>query len=303
VPLPPRTPELADLDLLLTVARVGSLGRAAREHGLSQPAVSARIAAMERRLGVRLLDRSPNGSRLTPHGTVVVDWARAVVDAADDLNAGVEALRTSRSSRLHVAASMTVAEYLVPTWFVRLRQRLPDVAVSLAVGNSVEVARQVLAGEVVVGFIEAPEVPTGLSSRLLGYDQLELVVPPAHPWARRRRPVEPAELAATPLICREEGSGTRQTLDRALRRHGGPAPALLTLSSTTAITSAVTEGAGPAVVSALATAKDVADGRLVAVPVEGLRLRRPLRAVWGQGRPPEGPARDLVAVAAATRRP
>src|SRR3954453_12537932 len=71
--------ELADIDLLLSVQRLGSLGKAARAHQLSQPAVSARIQAVERRLGLRLLERSPSGSRLTPAGTTVATWGQPVV--------------------------------------------------------------------------------------------------------------------------------------------------------------------------------------------------------------------------------
>ncbi|MFY9652735.1 helix-turn-helix domain-containing protein, partial [Trebonia sp.] len=74
--------DLMPFDLLLSVARLGSLGLAAREHGISQPAASTRIRRLERRLGVALIERSPHGSRLTAHGELVAGWAQAAVDAA-----------------------------------------------------------------------------------------------------------------------------------------------------------------------------------------------------------------------------
>jgi DNA-binding transcriptional LysR family regulator len=90
--LPPRVSDLIPFDLLLTVARVGSLGQAAAEHGMSQPAASARMRQLEGQLHLALIERSPRGSRLTPVGALVADWAQAVVDAAAALNAGVTAL-------------------------------------------------------------------------------------------------------------------------------------------------------------------------------------------------------------------
>src|SRR3954469_9820241 len=83
-----RGPDLGALELLLAVARLGSLGRAARELGITQPAASSRIRSMERQLGVALVDRSPRGSRLTHEGALVTDWARRVVDAAEVFDAG-----------------------------------------------------------------------------------------------------------------------------------------------------------------------------------------------------------------------
>ena len=116
MPLPSRVSDLTGFDLLLSVARVGSLGRAAAEHGISQPAASARMRLLEGQLGLALIDRSPRGSRLTASGVLVAGWAQAAIDAASSLDAGVTALRRERDSRLRIAASMTVAEYLLPVW-------------------------------------------------------------------------------------------------------------------------------------------------------------------------------------------
>lgn len=143
------------------MARLGSLGRAAAEHGISQPAASARMRHLEGRLGLTLIERSPRGSRLTPAGALVADWAQAAVDAAAALDAGVTALRRERDSRIRVAASMTVAEYLLPTWLTALRASGPPAAVALRAVNSAEVAAAVLADSADVGFVEGPTSPKG----------------------------------------------------------------------------------------------------------------------------------------------
>lgn len=303
-----RLPDLGALELLLAVIRLGSLGRAAAELGVSQPAASSRIASMERTIGVPLLERSPRGSRPTEAGSLVAEWAAPVLAAAQALDAGIAALRVRRDARLRVSASLTVAEYLMPGWLLALHAALPGTAVTLRAANSADVAAQVLAGEADLGFVEGLRLPPGLDEVQIAADRLRLVVGADHPWARRRDvpggrrggAVGGAELARTPLILREQGSGTREVLDRALAPFGGTTTPLLVLASTTALKGAAVSSAGPAVLSELAVADELARGRLVSVPLDGLDLSRPLRAIWPTGTRPAGPARDLLAL---TRQP
>lgn len=187
VPLAHRVPDLGALELLLAVARVGSLSGAAKHMGITQPAASSRIRAMETRLGVALVDRSPRGSTLTAEGALVTDWARRVVEAAEAFDAGAQALRGRRDSRLRVAASMTIAEYLLPGWLIALRGQRPGTAVSLHAGNSAVVAERVLAHEADLGFVEGLSVPEGLDSAVIAEDRLVVAVAPGHAWARRTR--------------------------------------------------------------------------------------------------------------------
>jgi DNA-binding transcriptional LysR family regulator len=128
-------------------------------------------------------------------------------------------------------------------------------------------------------------------------DELVVVVPSGHPWSRRRVGTE--ELARTPLVAREVGSGTRQAFERALAAVApeGPATPALELSATTAVRSAVLAGAGPAVLSDLAVRDDLAARRLIRVPIEGLTLARQLRSIWAGGPPPAGLPRDLLLIA------
>lgn len=320
MPLGPRTPDLVALDTLLAVAHAGSQNAAADELGISQQAVAQRVSALQRLVGVRLVDRTRRGSTLTPEGEVVAQWAARVLDAAHALDLGLETLRADRRTRLRVAASLTVAEQLLPGWLVALREQargradgapapateharttaaVPALDTTLTAINSEHVADLVRGGDADLGFVETPARLPGLRTRVVGRDELVVVVPPDHPLARRRRPLVAAELAATPLVVREAGSGTREALAVALRAAGHPqAEPVLELSTTAAVRAAVLAGAGPAVLSALVVADDVTAGRLVVVPTSGVDLHRDLRAVWRGGpTPPPGPARDLLAIA------
>ncbi|MEU7633602.1 LysR family transcriptional regulator [Nocardia sp. NPDC049220] len=301
MPLSSRVPDLAALDLLLSVIELGSLGRAARAHDISQPSASSRIRYLEQLVGMPVLARSTLGSRPTPAGALIAEWARAVVDAAQQLDAGIDTLRAERDSRLRVAASQTVAEYLFPGWLMMLRATAPDTAVALDAGNSAEVAEAVLERKAAIGFVETPQRFRGLESRVVGRDRLVVVVPREHRWARAGS-VSLHDVAETPMIQRERGSGTRQWFEHAVvRRIPDWQPEVaLELSSTTAIKTAVASGVGPAVLSSLAVAAEIAAGTLVSPTVTGLELARTLRAVWPTGQRPTGPARDLFAIAQRT---
>lgn len=302
-------PDLESLRLLVAVGELGSLGQAARAAGIAQPSASKRVAVLERRLRLPLLDRGPRGSALTAQGKLVADWAAKVLDAADELMRGATALREHRQASLRVAASLTVAEYLMPRWLHEFQ--LDEVQVDqghvqagLRVANSAEVIHLVGDGEVELGFVEGPEVPESLTARTVATDRLAVVVAAGHPWTRRGRPLRAVELAGTPLVVREAGSGTRDTLDRAVHAAGLELSAPhLELGSTAAVKGAVAAGSAPAVLSAFAVEIELMAGRLVEVPVaDDLDLTRELRAVWPRGRRLLGPAAALLRIAARSGR-
>jgi DNA-binding transcriptional LysR family regulator len=168
-------------------------------------------------------------------------------------------------------------------------------------GNTAHVADWVAAGDAELGFVEGPRPPGRLRSKELLADRLVIVVARDHPWSRRRTPVTARELAATPLVLREPGSGTRDVLAEALRAHGLDVIAAMELGSTTAIKAAAATGAGPAVLSALAVRSELHAGQLVAVACPELTLNRSIRAIWAAARPPSPAAARLLAIAVRTQ--
>ncbi|HEX4088322.1 MAG TPA: LysR family transcriptional regulator [Trebonia sp.] len=320
--------DVTALRALREVGRHGSIAAAAAVLGVSQQALSARMRTLERGMGVTLLARAPTGSHLTEQGRLVVGWAEDVLDAADRLDAGLRSIRSGVSHRLAIAASQTIAEHLVPHWLVELRgleqansaqassaqadaerpgaeqsAGYPPTVVELTVANSTGVLELVRDGKAGLGFIETPHLPSDLVTKHVRDDELLVVTAPGHPWASRRRPLELAEIAATPLVMREAGSGTRDTLTDHLAAQLPPLrPAIaMELGTSAAVRSAIAAGVGPGVLSRLAVRDDLVLGRLVAVEVAGPPLTRQLSAVWkpGDPLPPEG--QRLLAVATAAR--
>jgi DNA-binding transcriptional LysR family regulator len=297
--------DLGALRALREVGRHGSMAAAAAVLGVSQQALSARMRNLERAVGLTLLARTPSGSHLTEQGQLVVGWAEDVLDAADRLEAGLRSIRSGVSHRLAIAASQTIAEHLVPHWLVELRaaEQAADYAptvVELTVANSTGVIELVRDVKARLGFIETPHLPADLVTEHVRDDEMLVVSVPGHPWARRSSPLPLAELAATPLVMREAGSGTRVTLTDHLAVQDPPLHARIAmeLGTSAAVRSAIAAGVGPGVLSRLAVRDDLVLGRLVAVEVAGPPLTRPLTAIWRHDLdplPPEG-AR-LLAVA------
>lgn len=305
MPLSARMPDVASFEAFLAIAETGSLGRAARELGLTQQAVSRRLAAMEAQIGVTLAVRTTRGSQLTPAGLIVADWAARLLEVAKEIDAGMGSLRKEGRERLRVAASQTTSEQLMPHWLLSLQAAAARRSVSvpqviLTATNSEHVIAAVRDGTADLGFIESPGTPKGLGCCVVAEDELVIVVPPSHKWARRSRPVTARELAQTPLVAREPHSGIRDSLTAALRLALGEdmqqAAPVLELTSAAAMRAAVLAGAGPAAMSQLAVADDLAVGRLRAIAIPGLDLRRNFRAIWVGGRtPPAGAIRDFLA--------
>ena len=306
-------PDLATLELLVALADEGSLSAAARRCGVAQPNASRSIARLERGLGLSLIHRATTGARVTTDGLLVVEWARATLEAARALETGVAALRARTQAPLVVMASQTVAEHLLPGWIAGWQHAAggagaggasphdPSLGetrgISVAVGNTTEVLAAARGGEVDLGFIEGPGAPRGLNSVVVAHDDLVLVVAPQHPWAASSR-VRAEELAATPLVARESGSGTRVALRRALAPLD-VAPPALALASNAAVRVSAAAGTAPAVLSRLAVDDALRAGTLVEVGVDGVDLTRNLRAVWAGPRRLTNPAAAALLATAA----
>jgi molybdate transport repressor ModE-like protein len=301
MPLSARLPELSALEVLSAIADTGSLSAAAREVGLTQQAVSARLKSIEAQTGVRLVNRTTRGSTLTPAGVVVAGWTEQLLDAARRLDAGLASMRTAARAHLKVAASLTIAEQLLPRWLVSMQvtahrrgETAPEVTFTAIPSEAVITA--VRDGAADLGFIEIRGATRGLRSRVVARDELVVVVPPEHKWARRISPLTAAELDQTFLVSRRSGWHHLLGDDETAVGAEDSGQDVLEFGSAASVRAAVLAGAGPAVMSRLAVRDDLAEGRLKAVPVADLDWRRDLRAVWvGERTPPAGAARDLLA--------
>ncbi|MCQ1948101.1 LysR family transcriptional regulator [Arthrobacter sp. zg-Y1116] len=289
-------PNLSVLELFVAVVDEGSVASGARKLGMAQPNASRAIAELEADLKTPLLERSPRGSAPTAMGLLLADSARELLEAAQRFNSVVRSGRSGETLELRVGASLTIADMLLPAWLAELKRRLPQARIDVRVENSAQVIEEVQRGTLQLGFVETPNLPVRLNALVVREDELVVVVDPNHEWANRTR-ITLQELAETPLVVRESGSGTREALQEVLAGYDVVEPAQV-LSSNAAVRVAVAAGAGPAVLSELVVRDQLASGELLRVPFEGEGITRPLTAIWSGPRRLTGVAAELVAVAA-----
>ncbi|WP_298648057.1 LysR family transcriptional regulator [uncultured Tistrella sp.] len=255
---------LEQLRIFVAVAEHAHVTRAARALNLTQSTVSAAIAALEARHGVALFHRVGRGIELAETGRIFLEEARAVLARAAAAEQALADLAGNPRGRLRIHASQTVANYWLPARLIGFMADFPAVAVEIAIGNTAEVAAAVRAGTADLGFVEGPVEDPSLSERLLPGDRLMLVVGASHPWAALPR-VAPGQLAETPWVLRERGSGTRAEFEVALAGLGVDPDTLnvvLELPSNESVRAAVEAGAGATALSALVVAGGLALGSL-----------------------------------------
>ncbi len=279
---------LNQLHAFLAVVRQGSVTAAAKELFVTQPSISAAIAALERELGVDLTERAGRSLRPTAAGAAYAPYAADVLGLLDQgARAAREAARAQRAT-LRISAVTTAGEHLVPQLIQAFREHFPDLEISLDVGNRREVFRRLADHEVDVAV--AGRVPDDRRFEAVPFadNDFALVTAPGDLLARRRW-VTAAELANRRWLVREPGSGTRRLTEEYLDGLGVE-PGLLTLGSNGAIKQAARVGLGVALLSRVAVELELGLGLLSTIRPRGGLPRRS----WYVVRSSVGPRREAV---------
>jgi DNA-binding transcriptional LysR family regulator len=266
--------DLRQLQAFVTVVDHGGFGAASRTLHLSQAAVSERIANLEHAVGMRLLDRSKRSLRATAVGERLYTLARQLLAQREAIRLELADLAGVVRGRLNIGASTIPGEYVLPGLLPRFCADHPQVELNVRIHDSAEIMDFVHAGEVELGLVGARPVAKHFTVEALWEDRLVLVVPADHRLAGRKR-VPPGEIAREPFLMREPGSGTRKLLESVLAAGAVEPPrATVTLGSTSAVKEAVIAGLGITLLSERAVRREVADGVLAALELQGLQFDR-----------------------------
>jgi DNA-binding transcriptional LysR family regulator len=280
-------PELPHLSTFVRAAERGSFTAAASAAGITQAAVSQRIALLERELRVSLFDRKAGKIALTEAGQRLYEYARRILDLHEQARRDLGGLHPPISGDLSIAASSVPGECFLPALLAAFQAEYPRVHLRATVSDSGSAIKEVEKGRAALGLIGRKPEESTLEARPIGKDSLVLIVHLGHPWARRRL-VSLDALAGEPLIIREPGSGSRCVLERSLERAGRSLAGLnvtLELGSNAAIKDAVKRGLGVAFLSRLAVERELRTKELRAVAVEGLCLKRDFYLIYHRRRP------------------
>lgn len=264
------------LRALIAVIEHGGFSQGARALGVSQPAISQQIKALETDLGATLIERHTDPVRPTEAGAIVYRQAKKMLQLWDEAVRDIRRLQDRSLGRLSFGASTIPATYLLPPLISRFREQHPRIDVSMEVADSAVVTAWVLEGRVDIGAVGAPPDDSRLVHTVLGEDELLPLAPVGHPWADGRE-VEPRLLTTQPLVQRERGSGTRRAMEEALEGWGIDPDAFAVaaeLGSTEAVVAAVEAGLGISFVSKWAARPALTLGRVAAFRVKAPPVRR-----------------------------
>ena len=263
---------IRQLEVFVALAEHKSFTRAAHHLGLSQSTVSGHIADLERRLGVLLVERDRGGVRTTAAGEALLRPAREVLRAEQTARKAVQQLSGLVEGSLVVGGSTIPSSYLLPEMFARFHAEHAGISLRLVAGDSGDILERIGAADLEVGVIGLAPHGKEFESFPVGADRLLLAVAQSHPLAKSKS-VTLEQLRKHPMVRREEGSGTRAAVERALGDPHG-LPVALEMGSTESLRAAVRAGIGPGFLSDLAVADDLAAGHLVELGLSGFEVRR-----------------------------
>ncbi len=287
--------ELDQLETFLAVASFGGFHRAAEALHISQPAISARIKALEISLGAQLLVRSRSGFTLSAAGRSLRPHAEQLLRAAAQARQAVQELRPDNSGPLQIAAALSICVYFLPDVLKQFQKTHPKLVINLRSGHSKGVLDMVLEGEAEIGLARSlnhPEVET-ISLR---DDPLLLMAGPTRK-KNRLRSAKLEEVAAWPLIFYERGSSDWSLTQSLFRRAGMLPNAALEVDSIETAKRMVERGLGLAFLPRIAVAKELRLRRLSVVRITDAEpLARSLDVVHARRRPLRPEVKSFLAV-------
>ncbi|AJD47833.1 LysR family transcriptional regulator [Isoalcanivorax pacificus W11-5] len=262
---------LRQLEVFLATARTENITRAAESLAMSQSAASGALKELEQQFDVALFDRAGKRLKLNELGRVLLPRAQGLLEQAGELERVLAA--HTEMGELKVGATLTIGNYLAVGIMARYMSEVPGVRVVLEVDNTAHIADAVLHFQLDIGLIEGEMQHPDLDVTPWRDDELVVFCSPQHPLAAQGRLDDEALLAAT-WIVREQGSGTRQTFDRAMHGLLPRMNILLELQHTEAIKRAVEAGLGIGCLSRVTLAEAFRRGSLVPLTVPERDFRR-----------------------------
>jgi DNA-binding transcriptional LysR family regulator len=286
------------LQVFRVVAESLNFSRAAEELHLSQPAVTSQIRSLEEGLGIALFDRVGRNATLTPAGQTLLPFVRQIEILTGDALAALAPFGVQEGIELSLGASHTIGIYLLPRLLPAILREWPKLRIHVVIGSTGEVLNSLATHQVSMGLIEAPAHRPDLKIERFMDDELCLILPPNHRWAKKTQ-VRAAELVQEPILLRETGSGMRRFVEEYLEKNGVLNQQLHTnidINSTEAIISAVEEGLGIGFVPVMALEKVKLAGSVRIMPLENGPIKRELSFAMLAGPVREGPQRDLIEI-------
>ncbi|MEK8128039.1 LysR family transcriptional regulator [Paenibacillus filicis] len=273
------------LRVFVAVAEQSHFSRAAELLNLSQPGVSQHIRNLENEWGTKLMHRSPKQVRLTEAGEILYRRAKQILDLYEQARQDVQRLQHTVSGSLHLGASFTIGEYMLPRMLAAFAKSYPDVDIQVTIGNTEEIVHAIRNNQLDLGLIEGQAEFPDLLVTAYSKDEMLLVAPSGHPLAVHPS-VKPELLQDQVWVMRENGSGTRDYSDRFIRELELSVRRSYVFNSSQGIKEAVAAGLGLAILSRWIVRKEIESGEIRQIIVQGRRMEREFRIIQNQDHTP-----------------
>ena len=274
--------DLRQLEIVRTVAELGSFTAAARLMNVSQSAVSRQVLLLEEELGEPLFLRLGRKVRLTSAGGALLDLSRRVLSDVRDTTASIVEQQQQLAGTLHLGGGMTVCLHVFPALLKEFRKRHPRVEIKLTTGATPQLLERLRSGALDVGLLTLPVDGPDLVQVPVMREELLLVMPPSHKLAKLRR-IAPADLVGQPWVLFERGSSSRRVIDEMLQREG-IRPRIVMETENVEILKALTMiGMGLTVLPYQSLAREARTGTLRIKRIEGVTMVRETGWVYIRG--------------------
>jgi DNA-binding transcriptional LysR family regulator len=278
--------DIRRLEVFCKVVELKSFTLAAKAVLLSQPSVSEHVRSLEEMVGEKLLDRLGREVMPTGAGQILYQYAVRIIGMRDEALQAIDRFRGRVSGNLPLGASTIPGAFILPALIESFKTKHSSIRIMLKISGTSRIVEELLQGTLELGVVGARPKDARLASEEVFSDELLLTVYPGHPWASRES-VALEELQGQPFIQREPESGTRAVMNQALQGHGlDPAglDVVAEMGSSEAVRQGIKARLGISILSSLAVAEDLRPGSLVAVPIEGLCIRRSFYLVQRKNR-------------------
>lgn len=271
--------DLAQLEIFLSIAEEKSFSRAAEKMLRTQPALSIAIKRLEEELGETLFDRSSKSGTLTEAGKILLSYAQRMINMREEAKESIGELRGMFRGRLTIGANESTSLYVLPKLLLEYRKRHPQIKIEVYRNVSEKIPLELVERNLDFGFLSFDPMHPSLQSVEIYRDELALIVPPKHRLAGKKQ-ITVKELGEEQFVAHNVKTPARTRIFELFAQHRTPLNICIELATLETIKAFVALNAGIAILPRLAVKEELNSGKLVEVPVKGMKIEKNLRLVY-----------------------
>jgi DNA-binding transcriptional LysR family regulator len=268
--------DIWQLTIFCKVIELKSFSKAGDAVHISQPTVSSHIKYLEDFYGIKLIDRLSKEAVPTKAGELLFSYAKKIIALKEEAESALTEFQGNIMGKIRLGGSNIPGVYLLPRIIGAFKQVYPHVNTSLVIGDTEEITRGVMRGDLEVGIVGAVSDAKNILQEIFIEDELCLVIPASHPLSKKNA-IELKRLMQEPFIVREKGSGTLKSIQLSLKKCSHRIDQLnivAEMGNTAAVIQAIKSGVGISILSKIAVTEEIASGVLRTLSIEKLDLKR-----------------------------